>query len=339
MATLLETLTNIEKGDLEQVYLLTGTEYFFIEQFTQAIERQFAQDDTGEIINYNLREISIQDVIADAETLPFFTEKKIIFAEYPYFLTNKNENIQINHDVKSLETYVENPAPFTHLILVAPYESLDGRKQITKHVRKFSCEVSCQPLKGKELKKWVSKLVEPFNIRISDDARYILETEYGSNLSMLQKEMEKLAHYVGDGGTITTNVLQEAMSASLELSAFDLVNQVLNQNFATAIRIYKQLEKRKEDPVRLVALLATQFRLIYQVKLLRKRGYALKQIEKEINAHPYVIKLAFERSNKYDEAFLSNILKAFAEADTLIKQGKMQKEIALEMLLYQIAVK
>ncbi len=41
--------------------------------------------ETENISTYDLSETSIQDVIADAETYPFFGEQKLIFATNPVF--------------------------------------------------------------------------------------------------------------------------------------------------------------------------------------------------------------------------------------------------------------
>lgn len=336
MMTIDDAIKTIKKGKLEPVYLLFGTEQYFIEKFRDAIEKQFSSDDAGEITTYDLREVSIQDVLADAETLPFFTEKKIIFADYPFFLTNVQEKVPIEHDVTVLERYIENPAPFSHVIFVAPYESLDGRKKLTKNLRKHSVEVNCQPIKGTNLNDWFNLITAPLKVDITEEAKDILEAEFGANLSLLQREIEKLTQYVGEGGTITAEVLHELMSSSVEHSALSLVDAVLNKKLPEAINISKHLFKMGESPIGLIALLAYQFRIIYQVKLLRAKGFVINQIQQEIKAHPYVIKLAFERGKKYSEDYLETIINELANADTNIKRGKMNQQIAFEMLLYQI---
>src|SRR5699024_3197047 len=99
-----KVIKDIENGNILPVYVLFGEEYYFIEKIKQALEHRAR--DKEEIITYDLRETAIQDVITDVETFPFFSEHKIIFAEYPVFLQAKPEKTAVTHEVDVLETYV-----------------------------------------------------------------------------------------------------------------------------------------------------------------------------------------------------------------------------------------
>lgn len=336
MLSIQEIKKQFNKQELHPIYLLTGEEYFFIDQFKKMFLELFPDEQNEEMTEYDLREISIQEVLADAETLPFFSEKKIIIVDQAYFLTAKQIKSSVTHDISLVEKYVQNPAPYTHLIFIAPYEQLDGRKKVTKLFRKHTVEVNCNSIKGNELSSWVQEMIKPYNVHITNDARSILESEFSTNLYLLQKEIEKIVQFIGEGGTITDNVLGEIMSTSLQQTALELVDAVLNKNLSLAISIYKQLEKMREDPIGLIALLAYQFRILYQVKLLQDKGYSLYNIRDNVRAHPYVIKLAAERSRKFSKKYLQMIIHELVETDTLIKQGRMDKGIAFEMLLYRV---
>lgn len=329
----------MKKGNMEPIYLLSGPEYYFVEQFKNAVSQLAGSDSNEETVYYDLRETAIQDVLADAETIPFFAEKKIIYAEHPVFLKTKQEKISVEHDLAFLESYLKDPAPYTSLIFIAPYEKLDARKKMTKLLKKQATEVDCQAIKGQELKRWVNEMAAKHQIKISNDAFLFMESELSTNLFLMEKEIEKISLYVGEHGEVTEEIAFEMMSTSLNQSALTLVDTVLKGDLAAAIKIYKELEKMKEDPIGLIALLAYQFRIMYQVKLLRGKGYSVQSIQSEINVHPYVVKLAEERSRNYHENHLAFIMNELAETDTLIKQGKMDKAIAFEMLLYHLTTR
>src|SRR5690625_2855902 len=124
-------LKQMNQNEFAPLYLLHGTEYYFIDQFKKTMSKVLQLEEEASAY-FDLRETAIQDVILDVQTLPLFTERNVIFAEYPTFLATTRERSFVEHDLKVLENYIQNPAPYSILVLIAPYEKLDGRKKITK---------------------------------------------------------------------------------------------------------------------------------------------------------------------------------------------------------------
>lgn len=339
MSNFNQIVNNIKKNDVKDVYLLSGPEYFIVEQFKLALIDVVKGEETEDITTYDLLETSIQDVVADAETFPFFSEKKVIFAYHPGFLKTTPEKSLVTHDITVLERYLEQPVPFTVLVLIAPYEKVDRRKSITKKLHKQATVIDCQPLKEKALRSWMHDIARSLEIDLTDETYMLLESEFASNLYMLQKEMEKLALHVGKGKTVTKAIADDVISPSNTYNALQLVDAVLTRNLHHAIKIFKDLEKMNEEPIGMIALLAYQFRVIFQVKLLKDKGYPLQQIQSEVKVHPYVVKLAVERSKYFNQARLSQIINELTNVDTKIKRGIMDKSIAFELLLYELTAK
>jgi DNA polymerase-3 subunit delta len=142
--------------------------------------------------------------------------------------------------------------------------------------------------------------------------------------------------YVGENGTVTKEIVEEVIAPTAENSSLRLVDAVIEKNLHKAITIFKDLEKINEEPIALIALLAYQFRMIFRVKLLRQKGYSPFQMQKQIGAHPYVIKIALSREKSFTSAKLEHIIDQLAEADKKMKQGKIEKGLAFELLLYEL---
>jgi len=329
-----KVIKDIENGNILPVYVLFGEEYYFIEKIKQALEHRAR--DKEEIITYDLRETAIQDVITDVETFPFFSEHKIIFAEYPVFLQAKPEKTAVTHEVDVLETYVNQPVDYSTLILIAPYEKLDARKKITKQLKKAAKMVECNPIKGGELQRFMKQITQQENIELTADTYAMLESEFQDNLYLLQKEIHKLALFAGEERVISKETAAQIISPTRQSNALQFVDAVLKRDLAQAISIYHELTKMKEEPIGLIALLAYQFRIIFQVKLLANKGYPLDKMRSELKVHPYVVKLAAERSKYFTVPMLSTMIDILTETDASIKRGKMDKHIAFEMLLYKL---
>ncbi|MFD1038540.1 DNA polymerase III subunit delta [Virgibacillus byunsanensis] len=334
----MEVLQKVKKKQISPVYLIYGTESFFIQNLKKQITKQLLpkKEDMENLSVFDLEETPIQEVIADAETYPFFGEKKLIIANNPTFLKAKPDKLPFEHDLELLQQYIAHPVDYSVILFVGDYEKIDERKKVSKLFKKNGVVAVCSPIKEYELSKWMNNLTSQLKISIQDDVYEILEAEFSTDLHLLQNELIKLSLYVGEGGVVTKGIAEKLISHSANSSSLQLVDAVIDQNLHKAISIYKDLEKMKEEPIALIALLAFQFRTILRVKLLKQKGYSQSQMQKQLSVHPYVIKIALNREKKFTVDNLQRIIDKLTTADSNMKQGKMEKGLAFELLLYEI---
>ncbi len=334
----MQVMKKINKKQFSSVYLLYGTESYLIQDIKQKILKYAlsGEDQEVNVSYYDLEETPIEDVVTDAETYPFFGERKIIIADNPVFMKAKPDKLPFEHDVEALQSYLTNPADYSILVITAPYEKIDERKKIFKLFKKQGETVPCMPVKEWNLEEWITSIAGELNIQVPTDLHELIIQEVGTNLMVLRSEMEKLALNAGEGATITREMAESLLSHSAEASGLKLVDAVMERNLSKAIHIYKDLTRMNEDPIALTALLASQFRIILQAKILKQKGYAQNQMKQYIKAHPYVIKMAVKREQHFTFHELEQIMDKLTETDQNIKQGKVEKSLAFELLLYQL---
>lgn len=334
----LEAVKQLKKKTTTPIFLLYGEEQYLIESVVNQITQLVSSKDQNQenIVQYDLEETSIGDVILEAETYPFFTDNKIVIADQAFFLTAKQVKTQVEHDVNQLLAYLSQPVDFSTLILIAPYEKLDERKKVTKQLKKQAMAIHCAEVKAWEIDKWINHLTSQYQIYLDKGAEQLLINETGTHLALLEKEIEKLALYVGENGKVTTEIAQELISHQGNATGLTLVDMVVEKNLKGAIKIYRDLMRLNEEPIALIGLLASQLRTIYQVKVLLKKGYRQQQMAKQLKVHPYVVKMSIDREKKFTLEMLYQYIDACAQADQAIKQGKMEKNLAFEFLLYQL---
>ncbi|PAE31081.1 DNA polymerase III subunit delta [Oceanobacillus profundus] len=332
----IEVVKQLKKNQISSVYLAYGVESFFLQNLKQELIKRVLNGEEENLSLYDLEETPIQEVVADAETYPFFGEKKLVIATNPEFLKAKPGKLPFEHKLEPLERYLSEPASYSVLVLMAPYEKIDERKKISKQLKKHATIAVCNEVKEQELSQWINTLANQLQITIDRDAYEIFETELSTNLHLLENELSKLALYVGEGGVITKEVAENLVSHTSSSSSLRLVDAVMERNLHKAIAIFKDLEKMKEEPIALIGLLAFQFRTILRVKLLKQKGYGQSQIQKSIGAHPYVVKIALSRERQFSTQKLQDVIRKLADTDALMKQGKMEKDLAFELLLYDL---
>lgn len=333
----LEIAKKIKKNQLTPTYLLYGTEAFFIQDIKQQlIHAVLPAGDHENLSAYDLDETPVQEMIADAETYPLFGERKLIIANNPSFLKAKPNKVPFEHDLDRLMKYMEDPVEYSTIIFIAEYEKIDERKKVSKTIKKNASVVNCEPIKEHELAKWIKAIAEEYHITIEPDAYQVIEGEVNANLHLLKNEMLKFALYVGKGQSVTKEVAEMLISHTLNNSSLRLVDAVIDRDIKKAIMIYRDLLKMKEEPIAMVALLAYQFRTLLRVKLLKQKGYSQALVQKQLGIHPFVVKIAFSRESKFTVEQLSVFIDKLTNTDAAMKQGKMEKELAFDLLLYDL---
>ncbi|MFN7251286.1 MAG: DNA polymerase III subunit delta [Anaerobacillus sp.] len=333
----LQIQKNIKKGQLSPLYLLYGTEAFLIEEIIQRLLNKVLTEEQYDfnLSTYELKETPISVAIEEALTIPFMGTHRIVIVKDPQFLTGKDQS-KIDHDIKAFEEYVNNPVRETIFIIVAPYEKLDERKKIVKLLKKQAEILHAVPFNDQEMEKWLDERVKKYDVEITKLGKDNLIQLLGNSLVMIAGEIEKLALYAGEGGVIDETVVQKLVAKTIEQDVFALVDHVVHRRKKQALLVFYELIKQKEEPIKILALLARQFRILYQVKELSNRGYSQQNIAMALKLHPYVVKLANQQGNLFSEKKLLMFIDELAETDYKIKTGKIEKQLGLELFIIKV---
>lgn len=329
---------NIKQKQFSPIYILYGTESFLIEEMKQAVIDNALDKEAFEFnfSQYDMDETPVETAIEDAETLPFLGEYRVVVIQNPIFLTGKNEKKKIDHDLSKLQRYIDNPSPNAILIFIANYEKLDQRKKIVKTLKKTGEMLEFAAPDESTIFALLKQKAERGNAVFTKDANDRLLQLVGPHLFQLVSELDKMILYVGDRGEITADVVDLLCAKTIESNVFALVDRVVQGRLDEGFAILHDLLKQNEEPIRLLALLSRQFRIIFQVMQLKESGYTQGQMAKRLRLHPYAVKLASGQGKSFEKKQLLRVLNDFAEADYHMKTGKMDKRLALELLLTDI---
>ena len=328
----------IKSKELSPVYLLYGTESYLIEDIQREIVSAVLDpaDMDFNLSVFDMKEVSVQEALETAQTITFFGGKRVVVLKESFFLSTQKEKTEVEHDLGTLEDYVSNPAEDSVIVIVAPYEKLDERKKIVKAVKKFAEVLHADAFNERILNEWLDEQALHCGVSISRDAKERLIQLVGGNLMLMSKEMEKFSLYVGEGGQVDDSVVDLLTVKTLEQDVFSLVDHVVNKRLAKALQIFYDLLQQKEEPIKLLTLLARQFRIIYHVKVLSSQGMNQKEMASELKLHPYAVKIAMKQAQAFDYPQLSNAIGLFAETDYKIKSGTTDKKLAFELLMLQL---
>ncbi|ANU12876.1 DNA polymerase III delta subunit [Planococcus halocryophilus Or1] len=330
---------SIRSGQIDPVYLIVGTESYFIEKTLDLLKDKLTVGGELELTFFDLDEVPVEHVIDEADTFPFFSDRKLIIARNASFLKAAERGKEkINHDLKALEAWLEHPPSSSVTIFVAPYEKLDERKKVTKQMKQHTVLIEAKSLQANDLETWLMHEAKNFGKGIGIKAAQRLMEMAGTNLTLLSSEIEKMSLYLGSSDEdITVELVEQMTARTLEQDAFKMLQAYLDGNVSEALSVYYDLLRQKEEPVALTALLASQIRFMIQVYYLQKKGYHAQQISKQLKAHPYRVKLLVEKRQQISEKRLLQVLGDLADIDLQLKTLSGNRNRILEFFLMKRA--
>ena len=310
-------------------YLIYGNDYGLIKREIDKII-----SGTSDVVKYDLLVSNVSDVIEEASCMSLFGDKKVVIGENALFLTGANTSV--NHDIDYLTSYVNAENHDNIVILTVVQDKLDERKKIVKLLKKNITVIHKETIDEKDLPKFVIKEFLNNGYKIDYKTASYFVDYVGKNVDILLSEINKMIVYKDTDKEIFIEDIINISSKGFNDNVFDLSDAIMKKDFKKIFSCYNDLMILKEEPIKIIALLASQFTLVYQSKLLSKEGFMSKDIASTLKVHPYRVKLALETN--YPDFELKDILKKLHNLDYEIKTGKVDKIVGLENFLLHLWV-
>lgn len=303
------------------VYLLYGTKDFSIEEEIKKISKDI---DEMNISKYDLNNDMLSLVLEDAKTISLFGDKKLVIAENANMFTGSTSK-----DSELIEEYLNHINENTILILTVHNDKLDTRKKITKQVKKVGKVLEFND--DLDMTSLVRRLFKDYNIDYKTINLFL--DRVGNNPLIIQSEINKIKIYKGNDRNITDEDILNLTVKLIEIDIFKLIDYIVKKDKEKALELYYEMLKMNEEPIKIIVILANQFRIMYQSKELLKKGYSEKDIAATLKIHPYRVKLAIQNSRSYTSETLLKYLNDLADIDIGIKTGTLNKDLALELFI------
>ncbi|WP_436859870.1 DNA polymerase III subunit delta [Staphylococcus caeli] len=309
-----------------------------IEKKTAEVVSQYLQapKDDFNFVKYNLYESDLAPIIEETLTMPFFSDKKVVLVQNAYVFTGEKPTKDVNHNIDQLIEFIEKYDGETLIIFEVYHSKLDERKKLVKALKKNTQLKKIEQMSEEEIKQWIKKQLHENYKDIKQDALDLFLELTGINFNIVKQELEKVMLYLGDRSTINKQDIHQIVNRSLEQNVFLLTEYIQKNKKVKAVQLVKDLIAMKEEPIKLLALITSNYRLFYQCKILNQKGYSGQQIAKTINVHPYRVKLALNQARNYQLENFLNIIDTCAETDYKLKSSYMDKHLILELFILSL---
>ncbi len=252
----------------------------------------------------------------------------------------RNADAFVRANGERLTAYLEKPVPTSALVLCLT--KLDGRTKVAKLLASKGVVVDCSSPRWREAEGWARAKASELGLKLTPRAAQSLMEAIGPNVVALGNELDKLAAYTGSNGTVTERDVEELVPAGRARRVFDLTDAVASGDAGQAMRLCGRLLLRGESREGLVALLGRQIRQQWQVKRLKDTGATEKEIQRELDLHPYVVSKSLKLVAGVSEARFARQLQRLSDADYESKVASLratEERVWLENLLASLCEK
>lgn len=288
--------------------------------------------DDFNVEKYSGRLTLVQDIVFSCRSLPLLGDHKVVVVNEPYFLTNEKEKNTIDkeQDYNALKNYLINPSEYTDLIFFLEGKDINSKSEIVKLIKEKGKIIQQQPITEDMLKQMGKALFTKRGAEISIDALNELIDRCGDDVSKFMSETNKLSLYKKD---IHIDDVKLLVVNRLEDNAFLIVESLIKNRIGSALKIYYDLRTNKEEPVRLISLLATQFRFMTMVNYLINQHYSFEKIAEKLSTKPFRINKTAKNLIFINKQQLINIIDYLYRLDYKIKAGEMDPYFGFELFL------
>lgn len=305
-------------------YLIEGSDYISINnKISEIIKKNNFSD--ASISKYDLSEDLLEEVIEDLNTYGLFSDKKIVI------INNFDKMDPDINRVEELLKYVENSSSLNLLFVVS--DKYDDRKKIIKDLKKKMefIKVSSDPM---EFTKNCLK-----GYKVEDGVITLLVNNTLGDISRLYNECNKLKIYkINDKYISKEDVLELAVKKlgdSTDIT-FQFSRSLAEKDKKKALSLYQELLDYQIEALSIIGLLASQFRIMFQVKVLEEENMRNDEIAKTLNEKSYRITKTRELTSYYSKKELLDLMIKLEDIDLKIKTTSVDANTLVQLFILNI---
>ena len=307
-------------------YLIEGEDYVSVQS---TIKDVILKNDFNEVVSecYDLVDNSLEKALEDLDTYGLFSDKKIVIVNNVDLLS-KEEN---SNDLDHLYRYLDDPNPTNLLFLCS--KKLNSTLKVTKELKKKCTYIKAELDKNKFAKELLA------DYKIDNKALNLLFEYCLDDITKLENEIIKLKTYKCKEKAINEKDVLDLCVAKLgdasELT-FSFSRSLAEKDKKRALEKYRELLNYNIEPLSIVGLLASQIRIIYQVKCLKDEGLNNNEIATKLDVKPYRVTKTLELTNYYTFKELLNLMISLQKIDLQIKTTSVDANSLVEFFILNI---
>jgi len=323
----------IKNKDFKKVYLLYGKEEFLKKNYRRfLVKGMLPEDESGMNLSvYSGDKIDLEEVLSQADTMPFFAECRVIVVEDSGFFNKSNDR---------LAKYLENEPDTTRFIFLEK-DVKTNLKQV-KNIQSYGHVQELTAWKGEKLRSWILKRLKKQGKEMTRGAWEEFYQRTGTNtegieiMEYMSIEADKLCMYCLDKDVIEKEDVEAICSGQLNAKVFAMIDALAEKRTDDMLRLYRDLMESKEAPESILRLIQNNFLQLLSLDSMIKRG-AGKSEMLAVFKQDWRIDKSRRLLRYMDSNRLQTCLARSCYYDEMLKSGRLDRYMALELLMMEFS--
>ncbi len=313
---------DIKSGAFKPVYLLYGEEAFLKNSYKNRLKEAIVGDDTMNFARFEGKGLDMEELIRLADTMPFFTEHRLILIEDSGFFKSAAD---------ALVQYLPSMPDTTILIFVE--SEVDKRGRLYKKVKEMGYAAELNRQDSTQLAKWAGGMLAREKKKITNHTMELFLSMTGDDMEHIRMELEKLISYTLGREVITDEDVMAVCTVQVTNRIFEMVSAIVNRQPQKAMDLYEDLLTLKEPPMRILFLIARQFNQLLQVKELMGKGLDKGTIASKLKMNPYVVGKMMPQARQFSREQILACVESCTQTEEDVKSGRLQDRLAVELVI------
>jgi DNA polymerase III subunit delta len=334
-----ELVARIGKGKPVPAILLLGEEPYLRDACRKELIERFVPEAsrTWAVSRYSAGRGETQAAVDQAQTMAMLSPQQVVFLEDAEAIEKLGEK---NRDeaVAQLGAFLENPAPFTVLVLEAT--GLDQRMKLGKMLAEKTLVVECGLGENVEARLGAATalakaLAKETGVEFEKGAAEDLAEFVAADLMRLKTEVEKLATFAAEKKVIARADVAALVISEKTTTVWELADMLAARQGKKALEFLDRLLRDGEEPLPMLGAMTWMYRKLIEASEVKgvANGW---QAARALGMSPEKAELALQNARKISKARLLRGLSAFQKADDRLKRGGEDTRAVMEFLITEL---
>lgn len=332
-----ELKQQIKENSFSNAYFIYGEESYLKEFYVNKLREKIVEPAFADFNfhQYNGKDISLDDILKDAEMLPMMSSYVfILVSDYPF---DKSEK-----DCNAIKEFLTDLPETTVLAFVFNNIEIDVKKNskwkaLDNAFAKYGSSVNLEKrTEGDLVRLLVGGCKKRGALLSADNARYLISVS-GSDIKTLLNETEKLSAYV-NGGEITKDIINQLAVKCLQARVYDLSKAIVKGDYNKAYSVLDTLFAMKEDSITVLSVISGCYVDMYRVKCAKIAGEPAEDVGSYYNykGREFALRNAMRDCAALSVEQLRKSLDVLMEADNALKSTGADKRLILEEAMVKL---
>jgi len=334
-------LEKLESGKTVPAILLLGSDTYLRDLCRKKLIETYVEEGTREwaVGRFSAKDDLPDTVLGQAQMLPMLAPRQvIIWSDLKALEKGDEETRKLN--VKKIAEYLDDPAPFTVLVMEA--DDLDKRTGLFKTLSEKVITVDCEPSEDMNVRlglavTMAAEMARELKVQLDPDAAQALAENTNASLSRIKTELEKLVTYAGDRKRITRADVEALVISDQKYSVWELSGMLASGDRQRAMLFLESLLREGEQAVGIVGAMAWMFRKLIEVQDLPRGATAWDAAR--LGMRKDTAELAVKYAPRIPREQLVSGVQELSEADSRLKSGTAEPRAVMEFLIARLTAR